>query len=170
MVLAGSQDLVAGDSLSQLGEIYASGALPDTPAVRAGRLLAALLDLIGGDVGFLGTIAGDGRTLDVFRVTPFSDNLVRLAFPVDSSYPLAYAVRMERSVFIASNEQLRCDHPGLVRVEERDHACATVPLRAPDGRLLGAVNVSFEEPHEFGVDERTLIGAAARRCAAVLAG
>jgi GAF domain-containing protein len=71
-------------------------------------------------------------------------------------------------VFIASNEELECDHPGLVRVDAADHACATVPLRASDGRLLGAMNVAYEEPHPFTDDEHTLIDAAARRCAAVL--
>lgn len=160
---------MADHGLSQLGEIYASGALPDSAAVRAARLLAALLDLLGADVGFLGTVTPDGGTLDVFRVTPFSENLVRLAFPLDAPYPLAYAVRTELPAFIASNEELRCDHPGLVRIEERDHACATVPLHDLDGRLLGAVNVSFEEPHAFTDGERALIDAAARRCAAVLA-
>lgn len=153
--------------LEQLGEIYSSGALPQTPAVRTARLLASLLDLLGADVGFLGVV--DDRTLDVYRVTPFSDNLVRLAFPVDAPYPLAYAVRTEKPVYIASNEQLACDHPGLVRVESADHACATVPLHDDGGGLLGAINVGFEEPHEFTDDERTLIGAAARRCAAALA-
>jgi len=163
-------ELGGGEGLEELGDIHAAGSLPETPAVRSARLLAGLLDLIGADVGFLGRLAEDGRTLDVFRVTPFSDNLVRLALPVDSPYPLAYAVRNERPVFIASNEQLECDHPGLVRVDPDDHACATVPLLSGDGRLLGAINVAFEDPHEFTEDERILIEAAARRCAAVLDG
>ncbi|HEY3543072.1 MAG TPA: GAF domain-containing protein [Gaiellaceae bacterium] len=161
-------DRGGGEGLEELGDIYAAAAMPETPAVRSARLLAGLLDLIGADVGFLGRLSEDGRTLDVFRVTPFSDNLVRLAFPVDSPYPLAYAVRNERPVFIASNEQLECDHPGLVRVDPEDHACATVPLLSTDGRLLGAINVAFEDPHEFTDDERILIEASARRCAAVL--
>lgn len=103
-------------------------------------------------------------------MTVASDNLVRLAFPIDAPYPLANALRTERSMFIASNEQLRCEHPGLVRVEAADHACATVLLRGEDSALLGAVNVAFEDPHEFTDDERLLIDAVARRCAIVLAG
>jgi GAF domain-containing protein len=160
---------VSERGLEQLGQIYATG-LPQTPTVRAARLLSGLLDLVGADVGFLGTLTDDGKTLDVFRVTPYSENLVRLAFPIDAPYPLAYAIRSRQPLFIASNEQLECDHPGLVRVEASDHACATMPLHGADGRLVGALNVAFEDPHEFDQDERTLIAAAARRCAAVLAG
>jgi GAF domain-containing protein len=156
-------------ALTGLGEIYALTDLSDVPAARGARMLAGLLDLLSADAGFIGTVTPDGKALDVFRVTPFSENIVRLAFPVDAAYPLAYAFRMDRSLFIASNEQLRCDHPGLVRVQAEDHACATVPLHGADGGLVGAINVSYEEPHEFSDDERVLIGAAARRCAAALA-
>jgi hypothetical protein len=43
------------------------------------------------------------------------------------------------ALFIASNEQLRCDHPGLVRVQSDDHACATLPLFDDVGVLAGVV-------------------------------
>ena len=171
MVLAAWQNqVVAEDPLDLLGEIYAAGGLPDTPTVRAARLLQGTLGEIGADVGFLGTPTESGEAVDVFRVTRASQNLVRLAFPAGAPYPLAHALRTGRDVFVASNEQLRCDHPGLVRVESRDHACATVVLRGADDRPIGAMNVAFDDPHEFRDDELQAIAAAAERCAAALRG
>jgi hypothetical protein len=107
--------------------------------------------------------------IDVYRVTAFSGNVVRLTVPAAAPYPLAHAIRTREQLFIASNEQLRCDHPGLVRVEPADHACATVVLLAPAGEMLGALNVAWEDPHEFTGDERLLIDVVARRCRDLLA-
>lgn len=128
-------------------------------------IVADCLDALGADAGFVGTIAADGRTLDVARVTPFAQKPVRLSFPLDAPYPLAETVRTKRPLFIADNEQLRCEHPGLVRVKSEDHACATLPLLSEDGELLGAVNFGFEEPHSFDDEELELIGLIGQRCA-----
>ena len=154
--------------LDRLGAIYApiSGL---QPLDAAALLVARDLDVLGADTGFVATVAGDGQTLEVVRVTPASEHLVRLAFPLSSPYPLAEAIRVRRTLFVASNEQLACDHPGLVRVKSEDHACATMPLFDEQGALVGALNLGFEDPHEFGEAERRVIEFLADRCAAVLA-
>ena len=156
------------DVLARLGEIYApivGRQYIDTAAL----LFAVTLDSLGADTGFLATVTEDGQTLDVVRVTATSDNVVRLAFPLDSPYPVAEAIRARRALYIASNEQLRCDHPGLVRVQSEDHACATLPLFGTDGDLLGALNIGFEDPHEFSDDERRSIELLGERCATAMA-
>jgi GAF domain-containing protein len=132
--------------------------------------LRSFLPLIGADAGFLGLLSADGGTIDVLRVTPWSEQPVRLSFPSDGPYPLAEAIRSDESLFITSNEQLRCDHPGLVRVRDDDHACASLPLRADDGTVLGALNFGFEEPHPFTEDERRRIEELGERCRRLLVG
>jgi GAF domain-containing protein len=156
------------DVLDRLGTIYAPLA-GSGPVDTAARFVAQGLETIGADAGFVATVAADGQTLEVIRVTPASDDLVRLAFPVASPYPIAEAIRVRRAMFIASNEQLRCDHPGLVRVQSEDHACATLPLFDEQGDLLGALNIGFEDPHEFSDGERRVIEFLAERCATILA-
>lgn len=156
------------DVLDRLGAIYAPIA-GSGPVDAAALFVAQGLDMVGADAGFVGTVAADGQTLEVIRVTAASDNLVRLAFPLGSPYPIAEAIRGRRAMFIASNEQLRCDHPGLVRVDSEDHACATIPLFDAQGDLLGALNVGFEDPHEFSDEERRVIEFLAERCATILA-
>ena len=131
-------------------------------------IVAQCLDALDADAGFVATVSSDGSTLQVARVTPFSDQPVHLEFPLDAPYPLAEVVRTRRPLFIPSNEDL-CDHPGLVRVMSEDHACATLPLLDGDGELLGALNLGFDEPHDFTDAELELIDTLGRHCADAMA-
>ena len=131
-------------------------------------LVAESLRLLQADAGFVATVGPDGETLDVARVTPYSASAVRLGFARDAPYPLAETIRTQRPLLIESNDDL-CEHPGLVRVKSEDHACATLPLFAEDGELLGAVNFGFEDPHTFDEDELELITLIGQRCAEAMA-
>jgi GAF domain-containing protein len=146
----------------------AYGGVERLPIDVAAMAVAPQLEGLGADAAFIGSVSDDRRTVQVARVTPWSANPVRLAFPVDSTYPLAATLRTGQPLFVASNEQLACDHPGLVRVKDEDHACATIPLFTPMGDLIGALNVGFADPHEFTDGERTAIGEMAAMCAALL--
>jgi len=154
--------------MRRLENIYAGGGVTPTPGDAAAIVAAAGLELLGADAGFVATLSEDGAAIEVSRVTPYSATPVHLAFPVDAPYPLAAVFRRKTELFIESNDQLACDHPGLVRMEETDHACATIPLRDADGRLLGALNLGFEDPRAFDDPERRAIQALAGRCAAAL--
>ena len=135
---------------------------PDVQVVAV--LLRQLLDELDADAAYVATPAADGETLEVARVTPFSREPVRLTMPADAPYPIAETMRTRQPLFIGSNEEL-CEHPGLVRVKSEDHACATLPLLAEDGDLLGAVNFGFDEPHRFTSEELELIDVVAEHCA-----
>jgi GAF domain-containing protein len=155
------------EMLGRLEDIYAStggGASIDIAAMT----IVEALDEIGADAAFVGVLDVDGQTIQVARVTPYSRSPVRLAFPVGAPYPIAETLRSKQPLFVASNEQLRCDHPGLVRVKDEDHACATIPLFSEEGELLGALNLGFEDPHEFSQHEQSLIADIAARCARLL--
>jgi GAF domain-containing protein len=134
----------------------------------AAMCLAGELERVGADAGYVGTTTR-GDTVEVARVTAFSARPVRLVFPADAPYPLVEALRTGSPIFIGNNEQLACDHPGLVRVVADDHACATMPLTGPDGTVIGSLNLGFEEPHEFTDVERDEIARIADRCSAALA-
>jgi hypothetical protein len=147
--------------------VYSPVALGARDAAAA--VLAARLSALGADAGFVATLTADGRTIEVARVTPFSGVPVRLAFPADAPYPLAAAIRRNEALFISGNDALACDHPGLVRMRGEDHACATFPLRGEDGTVIGAGNVSFEEPRAFSDRDRTELEGLFAACAGVLA-
>ena len=159
------------DDWSLMVRLEQIGALTDSSAGdRAALAIAPELGRVGADAAFVAILSPNGRTIDVSRVTPFSEHPARLAFPVESPYPLAEVIRRGDALFIASNEQLNCDHPGLIRIQDVDHACATIPLRDAHGALLGALNLGFEDPHEFSEAERAEIALLAERCARVLEG
>jgi GAF domain-containing protein len=155
------------DLIETLERIYARS--EPQPVDRAALAAQAELEAIGADAAFVAVRGKGGSAIEVARVTRFSRSPIRLAFAVDAPYPLAEVLRRGKELFVASNEQLACDHPGLVRVNEEDHACATIPLRSGDGELIGALNLGFEDPHEFTEAERQAIGRLAERCATVLA-
>ncbi|MBW3593191.1 MAG: GAF domain-containing protein [Actinobacteria bacterium] len=145
-------------------DVAAMRATPPLVAELATAIVANSLDAVGADAGFVATVAADGRTLDVRRVTPQAHEPVRLSFARAAPYPIAHTMRTGNRLVIASDAEL-CDHPGLVRVKNEDDACATMPLFGDDGELLGAINLAFEDPHAFTEDELDAIEALARHCA-----
>ena len=155
------------DLLHRLEGIYAATKTLSATD-RAALVVAAELVSVRADAAFVATLSEDRARIEVSRVTQHSEAPVRLAFPINAPYPLAEVLRRDTALFIESNEQLSCDHPGLVRVDAADHACATIPLRDAEGRLLGAMSLGFATPHAFGEAERAAIQALAVLCAAAL--
>jgi GAF domain-containing protein len=131
-------------------------------------VVAGELEAVGADAGYVGVPDLSSLSVEVARVTPYCARPVRLAFPASAPYPLAETLRTGSPLYIGSNEQLACEHPGLTRLVVEDHACATLPLLDPGGAVVGALNVSFEDPHVFADHERAAIVALARRCAQAL--
>ena len=157
------------ETLERLAEIYGTSDGDRIPSEWAAACLRIALTSLNADAGFVATLTADGRTVEAIRVTPASESFVRLAFPATSPYPLAATLRHRQTLFIGSNLELACDHPGLARLNTEDHGCATVALTDADGLLLGAINVVFEERHEFTSEARASIERVAAECSAILA-
>ena len=162
-------DAETEQTLERLAEIYGTSHRDPMPNESAAICLRTALTSLNADAGFVATLTADGRTVEAIRVTPASESLVRLAFPATSPYPIAATLRHRQTLFIGSNLELGCDHPGLTRLNAEDHGCATVALNDADGLLLGAINVAFDEPHEFTAEDRTTIERVAAECSAILA-
>lgn len=153
--------------MRRLEGVYADG--PSVPLDEVATMLGGRLAGLGADAGFVATLSSDRRMLEVARVTPFSSAPVRLAFSADAPYPLAHVIRSDEAIFITSNEALACDHPGLVRVRDEDHACATLPLHGSEGAVIGSANVSWEEPREFSDADRDEVASLLTECEQELA-
>jgi signal transduction histidine kinase len=86
--------------------------------------------------------------------------------PIDSSWPLAEAVRTGEPVFVASLEELRARYPRadkrLLRMTAGALAC--IPL-ALEGRVIGAFKVRFDGPREFSDWEVTFFSTLAHAAA-----
>lgn len=153
--------------LGLLSDAMAAPWLAGSPTDVAAGMLAASLAVLDADAGFVGRLLGPDA-LQVVHVSGYAyEKTERLVLQLDAPYPLAEAVRSDRALFIGSNEELRCDYPGLIRMSHRDHACATLPL-ATSGRSLGALNVSYDEPRSFGPRDRELLQLLAYQFALVI--
>lgn len=150
-------------------DVYTAGRGTGDAIEQVARSLARRLEALGADAGFVAAPSGDGTRVEVARVTPYSTAPVRLAFPLDAPYPLAEVLRGGQALFIGSNDDLVCDHPGLVRIRVEDHACATLPLHGAGGAVIGSVNVSWDEPREFSDADRAAIDELLLACEAELA-
>ena len=157
--------------LSLFGEIYGASTGSSSPTEAAAIVLRTALSRLRADAAFVATVNADGRTVEALRVPrPESSTFVRLAFPLTSPICSAATLRHGQSLFIGSNFHLACDHPGLVRIQAEDHACATVPLADPDGRMLGAINaVRFQHPRDFTPADRSVVEELAAECSSILA-
>ncbi len=129
--------------------------------------VAALAALAGSIV----RVSDDGRTLELIRSVGYSDALVDpwRRFSVDAPVPMAEAARTNQPIFIESGDAWRARHGGDEAADAGldIHAWAALPL-AVDGRVLGAMGLSFGRPNAFEADERAFIMALAQQCALAL--
>ena len=138
-----------------------------TPDDVAAVMLTSGLKALGADAGFVAVYDADRESLRVSRFAGYDSIPVeRLEVPLTANLPIAHAVRMRTAMFIGSNEELTCEHPGLTRVDPDDHACASMPLMvSEDLPPMGAINLRFDEPRTFSAGDERLFSMLAERCA-----
>lgn len=152
--------------LQQLSDATGAMSAASTPDEVATAMLTRGLRVLEADAGYLAVLDPDGETLRVSRFVGYDAIPVeRLQLPLSANLPIAHAVRMRTAVFIGSNAELACDHPGVDRLDAADHACASIPLIiSEDEAPLGAINLRFDDPREFTVLEQRLFTLLGERC------
>jgi serine phosphatase RsbU (regulator of sigma subunit) len=141
-VLAYSQALAEAKSVSDVTDVVATMVLP---AFGATGLLVSLADSgklrLAGHVGY---DAGARQALD--------------GLPIDSDAPIPEVMRTRKPLFLPSVEAYLSRYPklgDLVR-QTKKQAWAFVPLTA-SGRSLGGLTLSFDQPRELALEERSFI-------------
>ncbi|MEA2652245.1 MAG: hypothetical protein QOI85_1966 [Chloroflexota bacterium] len=165
--LARSQEELARRVEAQrtLGEISARIAVIRHPGEILQSVVDAARRLIGSDGAHLTLMQPGGRVLRPTVVVGGNrawteDWLAQLDFPVDGGINGLAAARGE---VIHTDDYLvdpriphdEADQSVAERLALRGMAAA--PLLAPGGEVIGTLAVSFEQPHEFGDDELTLL-------------
>lgn len=153
--------------LQLLGDATSAMSAASTPDEVACAMLTSGLRALGADAGFLAVVESERQLLRVSRFAGYDSIPVeRLEVPLSANFPIAHAVRMRTAMYVGSNDQLACDHPGMERIDPADHACASIPLIAgEDMAPLGAINVRFDVPREFSAVDRRLLEMLGERCA-----
>jgi len=153
--------------LQALSAALASALTPSDVGVAAVREGIAA---IGADAGVLVLLDATGTTLEVVEARGYDAlNVERWRrFPLDTTVPIADAVRSSDLVVLETPAERERRYPGIDRgLTVMYPALISVPLVA-EGRSFGALGLSFDEPIRVTPEDRELLLAVARQCAQAL--
>ncbi len=153
--------------LQRVAELLAEAVTPQevldailTEGVRAAEARA----------GAIGVLSEDGTSIELLAERGYDATAMSgwTAFPVDAELPMSEVVRTGEPVFIASLQERNRDYPALAHQAQDAHALVVVPLTV-EGRVFGAMSLSFDEDIEFDSERREMKIALARQAAQALA-
>ena len=127
---------------------------------------------VGARAGTVVLTSEDGATLRVIGASGHPAEILEKwkAFPIGTQVPIAEAVRTGRPVFVASPAEAAAKFPGMTRSTVAGmtyNAWAAVPL-VLEGRVIGAMGLSFASEGEVSEEDRAFMMALARQCAQAL--
>ncbi len=134
-------------------------------------IMGAVVQLLGGNTGSLCLLTDDGEELEIVAEHGYSLEVTAVwtRFRVDAPLPASEAVRTGKAVFLTSPEDRDTRYPIFIdQPVVQDAAYAIEPL-ITGGRTLGALVIGFQQPREFGTEDRILLSLTAARCADALA-
>ena len=121
--------------------------------------------------GAVAVIDGEGPALVLLASSGFSAEAQQRwhRIPLAAKGPTAEAVRTDAAIYISSLDEYQQSHPDLGQdlCMAGDQALFAVPLRF-EGRVIGALCMTFALPREFPEEERALAEALAFQCAQAL--
>ena len=156
---------------ARLQEVTAALSQALTTAQVAEVVVEKGVRAVGAAGGSLGLLSEDGQWFDMLESTGYSEEELRgwTHFPADSPVMYSQAVRTGQPVFYETRESFLADYPqwkGHPEVEEYG-AFACLPLQV-EGRVIGAIGLSFRRRHPFGEEERAWMRVVAGQCAQAL--
>jgi PAS domain S-box-containing protein len=133
-------------------------------------VLEQALPIVGADAATFGVVSEEGDALELVGSSGHDaealDPWKRMSLA--HRLPLTDAIRSGAPVWSDSPEQLVRDYPALAESDIRFFSLAAIPLVA-EGKALGAISLSFVEPHDFTFDERSFLLSIAHEAAHALA-
>jgi PAS domain S-box-containing protein len=154
--------------LQRVAELLAEAVTPQqvldailTEGVRAAEARA----------GSIGVVADDGETVEILAQQGYRAEAMAgwESFPLSAPTPMGDVIASGEPIFIVNLEERNRLYPGLAdRGQEEGHALVVVPL-AVEGRVFGAMSLSFDHDVEFEPERRAMKIALARQAAQALA-
>ena len=89
------------------------------------------------------------------------------SFPLEADVPMSDVIRTGEPLFLASVEERNERYPALADQGQESHALVVVPL-AVEGRVFGAMSLSFDRDVEFEPERREMKLTLARQAAQAL--
>ena len=152
--------------LQRVAELLAEAVTPQevldavlTEGVRAAEARA----------GAIGVKSADGTQVELLAQRGYKESIMEGwdSFPVDADLPMSHVIRTGEPLFISSVQERNLLFPGLAQHGQEGHGLVVVPL-AVEGRVFGAMSLSFDQDIEFEPERREMKIALARQAAQAL--
>lgn len=139
-----------------------------SPSEVAGSVIEQAIISLGAHAGTVVLLNSTTRELEMVGAVNFPEAVLEKwqRFSIDQNVPLAEAVRSGIPVIVESFDDFLDRYPmlGALSSVTGSRGLAAFPLII-EGRILGALGVSFPVPHHFSEDDRAFMSALAQQCA-----
>ena len=141
-----------------------------TPEEVAGVAVRQGIAALNARAGVFAVVEEGGRSLRVTTAEGYRDEVVESwrQVPYENGPPLAQAAEAGELVVIESDRVRRERYPTLGPALSGDEGLLALPLIGDEGRVIGALGLSFAGGVEVDEEDRALIVALARSCAQAL--
>ena len=156
--------------MRQLQSVTAALSDALTPNEVADVILRHGLVALGAAAGSVALYDQAGKGVRIIAATGYGSEVVEAFqwFSSDMPMPLAEVIRTGEAVYLESNEAWADRYPGVdVHVATGYGAAAAAPLEV-QGRVVGALGLSFASPQTFDAEDRDYLATLARQCAQAL--
>lgn len=153
--------------LQRVAELLAEAVTPNevldailTEGVRAAEARA----------GAIGVLSEDGETIELLAQQGYDGPILEdwKHFPVAAALPMSHVVRTGEPLFLATLSERNELFPELAKQGQDGTSLVVLPL-AVEGRVFGAMALSFGSEVEFGLERREMKVALARQASQALA-
>jgi PAS domain S-box-containing protein len=120
--------------------------------------------------GAIGVLSEDGADVELLAQRGYDASVMTgwERFPLAADVPMSEVIRTGEPLFIASVQERNARYPTLAAQGQESHAIVVVPL-AVEGRVFGAMSLSFDRDIEFESERREMKLTLARQAAQALA-
>jgi len=160
----------AADRARRLQRVAERLAEAVTPAEVLDAVLTEGVRAAEARAGAIGVLSADGTSIELLAQQGYDPGVMTgwASFPLDADVPMARVARTGESLFISSLAERNELFPALAQRGQDSHALVVVPL-AVEGRVFGAMSLSFDEDIEFELERREMKMTLARQAAQALA-
>jgi len=153
--------------LQRVAELLAEAVTPQevldailTEGVRAAEARA----------GAIGVLTQDGANVELLAQRGYDASAVTgwSSFPLEAKVPMSDVIRTGEPLFLTSVQERNKRYPMFSDRGQQNHALVVVPL-AVEGRVFGAMSLSFDRELEFEPERREMKLTLARQAAQALA-
>jgi signal transduction histidine kinase/transcriptional regulator with GAF, ATPase, and Fis domain len=153
--------------LQRVAELLAEAVTPEqvleavlTEGVRAAEARA----------GAIGVLSADGKNIELLAQQGYDPSVMTgwARFPLDADVPMSQVVRTGAALFIPNRQERNELFPALADQSQEGQAIVVVPL-AVEGRVFGAMSLSFDDDIDFELERREMKMTLARQAAQALA-